>query len=148
MNKFVDEHTILMREFLRNISTSHIVNASSSTNDPNNEITSSNQAISTVTITVNSNEASSSKIDSTLINHQSSTESLSSSSINSLIISSNDSGDENTATIVQQCQYKEFNCDLIDFGKQLSIFHALLVSIFTTLDKVSVNRLFLRVFLL
>ncbi len=102
MNKFVDEHTVLMREFLRNISTRNDTSSLSSKN--------------------------------------SSTDSLSSDSTSSSIIDNKKITNDNNYTSSDDTHdnHKEtpFSCDLIDFGKQLSILHSLLSSIIPTLDKV------------
>jgi hypothetical protein len=91
MNKFVDEHTVLMREFLRNISTRNDTSSLSSKNSSNDSLS--------------SDSTSSSIIDNKKINNDNYT-------------SSDDTHDN----------HKEapFSCDLIDFGKQLSILHSLL----------------------
>ena len=97
MNEFVDEHTLLMREFLRNISTFNATDEIraielSSPTPPQPPI---------LTLTPQTPKTSSSrKQTSILINHE-----------------------------------VNFNLDLIDLGKQLSIVHSLLVSILASIDE-------------
>lgn len=116
MNKFVEEHTVLMREFLRNISTL--------TEEEKLEINQSNQTakitnvLPIVTLTPQTPDTP----------HRTSTK-------NNLVDSefNNQSIDFNLSIPDEETNFEP---ELIDLGKQLSILHSLLVTILASIDEV------------
>ncbi len=119
MNQFVDEHTIMMREFLRNISSLTAEDlkveeeAKQMSADLNMAVSSSNQVLPILTLTPQSPNKSYKTIPQTCqIFHQS----------------------DNNVGVMEE---RNFKPELIDLGKQLSILHSLLVTILSGLDDVS-----------
>jgi len=113
MNQFVDEHTIMMREFLRNISTLTGEDLEADEELETAVNTTSSQILPIVTLTPQSP----------------------------------DTPHRSIKKKYQMLQYKDINLgvveegnfepELIDLGKQLSILHSLLVTILSGLDDVS-----------
>jgi hypothetical protein len=124
MNKFVDEHTILMKGFLRSISTSSVSSTSSTANGY---------------VDVNGYEYA---MSSNTIQKFSSSTSPESSSPQTPLSTSRSSLNTNNNMADYSDRYKKempFNSDLIDLGKQLSILHSILVSIIAGLDQVAMR---------
>lgn len=116
MNKFVEEHTILMREFLRNISTL--------TEEEKLEINQSNQnakmknILPIVTLTPQTPDTPHRTIKNNVIDNDYNNQSI----------------DYNLSLPDEE---SNFEPELIDLGKQLSILHSLLVTILGSFDEVS-----------
>ena len=118
MNQFVEEHTSLMREFLRNISTAH---ESDLATDYNKNI------LPIVTLTPQTpNKSSSSSANKSYANHSPSIE----------IADCDASNEQQIQKQKPKTNFRNFDLDLIDLGKQLSIVHTLLTNIINTLDEV------------
>lgn len=114
MNSFVDDHTILMREFLRAIS--------SNDNEPTSQMSKNEFTDSAYSQTTTSNTGDS--LPPSPI-----------SSSNSSLDEQHPQNAQNSATPQQQQKPKEllFNFDLIDLGKQLSVLHTLLENVIASI---------------
>jgi len=118
MNQFVEEHTSLMREFLRNIST---IPEGDLLTDYNKNI------LPIVTLTPQTPNKPTKKCYTTSP---------------SIEITDFDPSNE------QKSKFKNFNnfdLDLIDLGKQLSIVHSLLTTIISSLDEVTYSNALLEI---
>ena len=119
MNQFVEEHTILMREFLRNIST----------------ITDDDLAIENNQLKALANNYETSRINTNNIN----------TNQNLPIVTLTPQSPDRSRHEILSSEYNQnendsdFEPELIDLGKQLSILHSLLVTILAGLDETKIK---------